>query len=879
MSRKRSFLSRLWGFLGGGPADRELEEELEFHLEMETGENLRRGMRPEEARRAALRRLGGLEQVKERYRDQRSLPLLENLLQDLKFAATSLIRNPGFTLIVVLIFALGIGANAAIFSVVHSVLITDLPYPEPDRLVQVHNVYRGYEASHTGLSLRFLEEQVDFMELAGTGQSSGVNLSHRGSAVFVRSRPVTTGYFAVLGIEPQLGRGFRPEDELKGATPVVVISHQLWRDQFESTPDILGETVRLGDVSHLVVGVMPADFFVIPPSDIWVPLQVQVSPQGTGTNFPVLARLHEGISLQVAAFRLEQLADRFRELYPGVNFTTFRPERYQQYLSDGIRTPLVLLLGAVLAVLLIACANISGLLMARAASRNKEVATRVALGGGQSRIMRQFVLESLLLGLAGGLLGVLAARMTLDLVTSLAPAGMFLWRTPEMNSTVLAAMLFLAAICGVVSGLLPARQAARVEVSEVLQEASSRGASAATNTRFRSALVVAQIAVSVVLLIGAGLLVRTFVNLRTVNVGFDPSNLVAAQMSMQGQRYASTTALAQFFEESIDRLTALPGVRTAAVANNVPVQRGLNLPIQAEGEEGRVVQAVDWRYVSPGYFETLGMELLQGRFLNQTDTAGSLPVAVVDQEFVRRFFPDGSPLGKTVYHHPMGDIADRDRQVVGVVPSIVSGGLGGQPQPTIYVSVRQVPDSLLRLVHGYFPTTFLLRTDDRGISFSLVRDAIASADAEQPISDFRTMDQVMMGTIQRERFQMVLISFFAVLALVMALAGVYGLIAYSVARRTREMGIRLALGATGKRVVALMLGRGLLLAGIGVAVGIAGAFGLTRFLQSLLFGVESLDLATFAGVGLLILLATALAGLIPSLRLLRLDPTVALREE
>ena len=804
---------------------------------------------------------------------------MQVLWQDIRYALRGFARTPEFTVVAVLTIALGMGATSSIYSVVDAVLLRPLPFPEPDRIVEILREFQGGGVSVQDFpTFEFLREHYRSCSyVAASIPASGTLVAER-QAEPVDLLNVSADYFEVFGVEPAHGREFSLEDEKQGSPLSLVLSHEFWTSRFGSEASIIGETVRLDGEMYAIVGVMPADFRPLPAADVWTPLRIDF--RGGGTNYQVLGRLRSGVALAQAQSELEGLAVAFRE--EGLRLPQEQrlvAMTYQDRLALSAETELFVLLGAVGMVLLIACANTACLLLARAAGRRREFAVRASLGGGTRRITRQVLTESVVLGMFGGGLGLLLAGWGAQGLVALGPAGYFHWGV-SVDTRVVLATLAVASATGVLFGMAPALQARRVDIWGELQSAGGRTASGG-RARLRDALVISEVALCTVLLIGAGLLVRTYVNLRNVELGFDPEGVVAARMRLQGAGYESAREVAAFFDESLARLRELPGVDSAAAVSNLPVERGLNLPIRIpHGLDAGEITSVDWRYASPEYFEVMSIPLLRGRYLGVRDAAGSPPVAVVNREFARRFFGDDDPIGVHVELHRFSDeVDDAPRQIVGVVGDVKTRGLAGPARPTMFVPVGQLPDGLLRVVHGFFQPNWVIRSRPGAEISPAAREVLSSLDPLQAFIGTRTMDQVVESSIQQQRFQSALIAVFAALALAMAAGGIYGLIAYAVSQRTREIGIRMALGASAETVLGTIVRQGVTLGAIGVMLGVVASLALTRFLQSFVFGVSTSDPATFGVVGTLLVGTAALASLIPALSVLRLDPAATLRNE
>jgi putative ABC transport system permease protein len=798
-------------------------------------------------------------------------------MSDLRHALRGLRKSPGFTAITVLTLALGIGANTTMFSVLYGILLRPLPYPQPEGLVQFAMDYRG---SLSGLGVtysqyQFLDEQAGPLEVAAS-TGVGFNLFAGGAADRVDGLRVSHDYFRVLGVSPQLGRVFLPEEDTPGGAAVVMLSHGLWTRRFGADPDIVGRTIQLDGRAHTVVGVMPAGFQTIPATDVWTTLAQVAHTVGSGQNLEVIGRLPAGGPLAAAQARLQSTNTAFHERFS----QTFSPEvdlgllRYRDLVTSDVQGPVRVLFAAIGLVLLIACANVANLLIGRAAGRSREMAVRVALGATRWRLVRQMLTESVLLALAGGALGLLLAEWGVQILLSLAPLSLPRAGEIQLDRWALGFTFIVSLITGVAFGLLPAWQAAKPRVHEALKEGSRRATAGTRQGRLRGALVVGEIAVSLVLLVGAGLLIRTFVNLIRTDPGFEVRGLLTAEIWLTGSGYDSTEAITGFYQELTRRLEAYPGVEGAAVVEaGIPLRRGGNMPLAVDGEGANA--AVEYRTITPEYLTVLGVPLERGRMFTAADAGGAEPVAIVNRTFAGRFL-DGEGLGRLIR---LGGTGNPDLRVVGVVGDLRSF-VGLPPQPAVFIPSAQTPPAFTRIFGGWFPINVVVRTagDPAALRATLGR-VIRETNTQVPVGRVQTMEEILSTSLAFQRFLMLLLGVFAGLAVTLAAVGIYGVMAYFAAQRTHEIGVRLALGALPRDVVRLVLRRGLMLAGIGVLMGLAGAAVLTRFIANQLHDVGAIDPLTFAGVaGVLVLVALA-ACAVPALRASGLDPVEALRHE
>jgi predicted permease len=808
--------------------------------------------------------------------------MIDALRQDAGYALRSLVKEPGFAAAAALTVALGVGANTAIFSIVNAVLVRALPYPEPDRLMVVTRKYASGEfgGQTSRRFLAFREHLRSFEALGATDGPSGVNLASGGDAEHVRALGVSHEYFPVFGVRPLLGRSFNADDDAAGSADVAVLSHELWARRFGSDPEIVGSGIVLGGRPYTVVGVMPAGFRAMPGADLFVPLRPATNPSGEGFNFNVVGRLADGVTREQAQTELDLIVAGLRRDDPRMFGARETPglQPFQEQLASSVRTVLLVLMGAVAVLLLIACANTASLVLARASTRGREIAIRAALGAGRGRIVRQLLTEAVVLAAAGGALGILVARWGLEGLAATAPAGLVAGQDVRIDAVVLGVTAILSIGTGLLFGLAPALAASRLDLAEAFKEDGTRAAVGGRAGWIRRALVTVQVASCMVLLVGAALLVRTVVNLRSVELGFDPFNLLTAQMSVNRSTYPGGGEVDQFYARALERIRQLPGVESAAVVSGLPVERGLNLLVHVlDGPAPREDQQTDWRYATPEYFAVMRIPLVSGRALAESDRGGGPPVAVVNERFARVYFDGRHAVGG---HIRLFDRQGPPVEIVGVVGNVQEQGLAGAALPTVYVPAAQAPEPILELAHHWFPVSWVIRTRPGSPpSSNAIRDEVRAVDSTQPFSTFRTMDEVIAESIAAERFQAVLLGGFALVALALAAAGLYGVVAYTVAQRTREIGIRMALGATVHDILRSVLGHGVRLAAAGVAVGCVGALALTRFLESVVFGVSTVDPATFTGVALFLLALATVASLIPAVRAARLNPMRTLRSD
>ena len=877
---------RFWG----SDVEADVDAELDFHVRELTERLVQEGRTPAEARAEAERRFGDYGRVRKACvgidrgweRQRRWRWLLADLWQDLRIGTRTLAKNPGFTTSAVLVLGLGLGAATVMVSVINAVFVRPLPFPEPDRILNV--VVFGDGPSPTiyhpqAVVALARDSSQAFAALAGSRETSGVSLASHHGSTHARSLMVTAGFFRVYGIEPQLGRAFVREDE--NDPSVVVLSHAVWAGHFDRDPGIVGQAVRLGGRPHTVIGVMPADFWSYGEVDAWTPFRPD--PNGLDQNYDLIGRLAPGWTAAQAEAELQALApglsDRLRTL---AELPTGEPigsrvgvQPHRDVLADRSQGMVWLLTAAVGAMLLVVCANAAGLQLARAVGRRQELAVRTALGGGRGRLLRQMLTESVLLSAAGGAVGVLAAAVGVRGLTATRPE-LAIWGL-AVDVPVLLGAFGIAIATGVLFGLLPGLLAIRGGPADAFHDSRSRSVTAARGSWMCRSLVAAQVALCTTLLVSAAGFLRTFVDLTSSDLGFEPANVLTASVSLQGPTYQSGGAASAIYRRTLDDLARVPGVEAATVASNLPVERGLNLALR-EAPGGPITSSVDWRYVTGDYLRVLGIPLVAGRAFGAADhRAGAAPVALVNEEYVRRV-GDGRTVIGTRLQATVIDFDDHAREVVGVLGDVRTRGVSAT-RPTVFVPAEQVPDELLGLIHGFFPVSWALRVraNAAGLVPSVER-ILREADPLLSITGFRSMDEVVGGAVAATRFRAFVLGLFAAAALTLAVAGLYGVVAYAVAQRTKEIGIRLALGASGRQVTTGFALGGIALAGIGAAVG-AGAAVLVAGLLRSLTGAQPPDPWTIAGVVLLLAAVSAAATIVPARRAAGVDPMRTLRVE
>lgn len=805
---------------------------------------------------------------------------MQSFFQDVRYGFRMLFKNPGFTMVAVLTMALGIGANTAIFSLVNAALLRPLPYPEAERIVHLSPLTRtGQEYSVTVGQFLFWKEQSRAFESVGAyAYNVFFNLWTGSEPVSVKGLYVSEDFFRVLAVSPAAGRTFTRDDDRPGAAGTVVLSYGLWQRHFAGTADVIGRKILLNGHDYTVVGIMPRTFQFAPASDLWVPL-LPANSADPGENFEMLARIRPGISLQSAQADATVILERFRREFGNAlapSIVELRAIPYRTWLGGDSRMSLLVLLAAVGMVLLIASANVVNLLLARMTSRRTEIALRAAFGAGPWRLSRQLFTESLLLALIGGAAGLVLAPWALDALLALTPrdsALIPLGGQVRLDLSVLGFTLVTSLIAGLATGLIPALELPRLDLNRLLRE-GSRMLSGSGQHRIRDLVVVAEMAVSIILLAGAVLLIRSLIDLHSVRLGFDPRNLWTMQMSLRAERFANTAQLWNFERQVLQRLQTMPGVDSAATVSNLPLERGQRIPVKVDGQQ---YQVTEHRAISPDYFRTMGITLQRGRPFLDSDEATSTPVAIVNEALVRRYWPKGDPLGETVVIG-RGEWEEAPRRIVGVVADSKLNRLGELVPPAVFVPQSQVKDPITHYTNQVFLAAGVIRSHS-SLDMAAVQEAVQQVDPQQPVVRLRTMTQVLGDSIASERFYAMLMAVFAGLALLLSAVGIYGVTSYSIRQRTQEIGVRMALGEGKAQTLRLVLGHGLRLAAAGTCIGLAAAFGLTRVLSSMLFGVGATDVATFVLAALLTCLTALLASYLPARRATRLNPVAALRNE
>ena len=868
--------------------ERELDDELRFHLEKEIEQNLARGMSAEEARFAALRSFGGVEQVKEESRDMRGVRFVEEFLQDVRYSVRVLLRKPGFTLTVIITLALGIGANTAIFSVVNAVLLRELPLKNPDEVMWVWSTRTDRDKAPFTLPdfLDYRDQNQTLNQIAAFC-NAGLNLTGNEKTERLQAMRVSANLFQLLGVDASVGRLLVPEDDDPARKQVVVLSYESWQKRFGGDRQVVGRELNLDGESYTVVGVLPSRF-TLPDRDaeLAIPLRPLVDPLRelrSSTNFlRAVGRLKPGVTRQQAETDLSAIVSRQRQQFgdPYIKKTGVRLVPIYEETVANVRTALWVLLGAVGMVLLIACSNLASLSLARASARHREMSIRKALGATSVRLVRQLLVENLLLTFTGGAVGLLLAVWGVRFLLALSPARLPRDIEIGVDLTVLGFAAAASLLAALISGVLPALQAGKTEIRTGLLSGAARGAGdAASRNRSRSILVIAEVSLSFVLLIGAGLLIRSFISTQAVDPGFDSSNVMTARLSLPKANYKDRAAVALFCDKLTERFQALPGVDSTGAISLLPIAPGLRtIPFfpKGQGTSKGDSYIAQYRLVTPDYFRALKIPLRQGRAFDTHDKADRTPVAIVNETLAGRFFPKGDAIGVQIEVDD-NNTGPRPVEIVGVVGDVKHVSLEDTPTIDIYLPMAQVPeDGVNTLTNSQY---WILRsTADPQSLEATIRRELRSVDADVASASIRTMESYLSDSVAPRRFNLRLLTIFSVAALLLAATGIYGLISYSVAQRTPEIGIRLALGATRQNIFRMILGQGLTLVLIGLALGLAGAFVLTRLIRSLMFGVTPSDPPTFVAVSLLLIVITLAAGSLPALRATKLDPLKALRD-
>ncbi len=814
---------------------------------------------------------------------------MQNFWQDLRFAVRTLIKSPGFTMVAVLTLALGIGANTAIFSLVNAVLLRQLPYRDPAGLVTVY-ASRPFSGKYPFSLPDFVDyrDQNESFEQIAAVANFNPNLTDRGEPERIIGARVSANLFEILGVQAIAGRALQPKDDDPGSPHVVAISYSLWQRRFGGDPNLVGQAIRLNGESYTVVGVLPRDFiFPFVRAGLAVPLVPEADPwtkdRGSVDFLRAVARLKPGVTPQIATAQMTALALRLEKQYPKYNSAKEAVNTYpmDEEILGAYRQSLYVLQGAVMVVLLITCSNLANLLLARANARHREIAIRTALGATRSRLVRQLLTESLTLSLAGASLGLVLAHWGAHALIRLSPAQLPRADQIAMDGRVLGFMLGIALLAGILFGLAPALESSRTDLNEELKGEGRGSTGGGSRGRIRSLLIVVEVALSLVLLIGAGLLLRSLMRLQSVQPGFDPQNVLTLRLSLPKTRYTSQEDLAAFYRQLYSRFQNLPGVESVGAINSLPMGGMLATveftivgrpPIEARDEP-----TANLRVISMGYLQTMRIPLLAGRSFTEAEDSHAPVVALINETIARRYWPNGNPIGE---HLKINDVNSgwRDIEIAGIVGDVKQTGLDAKPSFDIYLSLYQMsPDTIPWLRNNHY---WVLRTKTDPLALAAeARSQVQAVDRDVAAASVMTMEQAIDATVAPRKFNFLLLMIFAGAALLLAAIGIYGVMAYTAGQRTREIGIRMALGAQHSDVLKLIVGQGMRLVLLGLAIGLIGAFALTRVMAGLLFNVSSTDPATFAGISALLAAVALAASWIPARRASKTDPLVALRYE
>ena len=818
---------------------------------------------------------------------------MEILATDVKHAFRMLRQSKGFTAAAMSALALGIGANTAIFSVINTVLLKPLPFPDSGRLVVLMNSSpQGTSPAASVPKYNVWRKRTDVLDDISAYDTGGpgLNLSGGDRPEQVKGIHVSHEFFKLFGAQTILGRTFTADEDRPRGGRFIVLSNGIWQRRFGSDPAIAGKSLSIAGQPYTILGVLSSTFAFEPAADLYLPFQADPESTNQGHYFRVAGRLKPGVSLSEAQADLKLAGEEFKRRYPGSlgPKDSFTVEPMQQLLVRNVRTALFVLLGAVACVLLIACANVANLLLARATGRSREIAIRSAIGAGRGRIVRQLLTESVLLSLIGGVLGlaigVLGVRALLAVnpgnIPRIGPEG----SAVTLDWTVLGFTLLLSLVTGVLFGLAPALHASHADLNSVIKESGARSGSSLWKSKARGMLVVAEIALALVLLVGAGLLIRTFAALHNVVPGFDPHNVLTMETSLTGAHYDQTAGVDLMTRQVLDRIQAIPGVEAAAASSYLPLQGGLGLAFVIEGRpltNGPVHGGASWNYVTWRFFDVFRISIVRGRAFTERDNAGAPPVVIINEAMARRYWKDANPIGqRLIIGKGMGpDFVQAPREIIGIAGDTRDGGLNSDPFPATFIPLSQVLDSYMTLNNRFMPLSWLVRTKVAPFSLAApIQKAFRDA-ADLPVARVRTMDQIVVQSTARNQFNTELLVTFAFLAILLASIGLYGLIAYSVEQRTLEFGIRVALGADLPGLRNMIVRQAMILAVIGIVIGLASAYGLSRLLTSLLYNVKPTDPVVFASVSALLAGIALLASYLPARRALRIDPVIALRYE
>lgn len=859
-----------------------MDQEMLFHLESFTEDLVRSGVPRREAERRARIEFGGVEIAQESCREARNIHVFDQMRQDAAYAYRIFRKQPAFTLIAVLTLALGIGATTAIFSLLDAVLLRALPFRDPERLVML------WEGAAQTNNQRYPLAPANYVDWKAQNQSfedvaaleyTSYNLTGSGEPERIQAQKVTANFFALLGVTPVLGRSFLPEEDRYDGHKVALLSYGYWQRKFGGDAAVIGKEILLDEQQYMIVGVMPAGFqFLSKEMNLWTPKAFTREELLTRTEsyLTVIARLKPGVTLTQALADSTAIVQRINREHPLSNYEwTASVIPLREELTGDVRLVLVVLMVAVGFVLLIACANIANLMLARGVTRNKEIAIRSALGASRGRIVRQLLAENVLLSLIGGSAGLVLAWFSFSFLKQMVPVAIALQANLQIDLKALGFTALLSVFAGVIFGLAPALQGAKVDLNETLKQSNYRAGSQATQRRLRNMLVVSEIALALMLLVGAGLLIKTFLKLRALDLGMRPENVLTLRTEPSPKKYSELPKRAAFYRQTLERVRTVPGVAAAGYATAAPlVQKWGSGSFTAEGREPVPGQNALSRQASPGYMETIGMKLLQGRFFAERDDSQASPVAIINETMARQYWPDENALNR---RFKIGGVTSNKPwvTVVGIVADVKELGLDVPAKATMFFPYQQMADSFWNT-----PRELVIRVQGAPANvIAAVRQAIWSVDRDQPISNIRMMDEILADEMTERRVEMSLLAAFAALGLLLAALGIYGVLSYVVTQGTPELGIRIALGAQPADVLRLVLRQGMRLVAAGIGLGVMAALLMTRLIQTLLFDVTATDPTTFAGVALLLALIAMLACWIPARRAAKVDPLIALRHE
>ena len=818
---------------------------------------------------------------------------MDAFLKDLKHSVRMFLQTPGFTFVVIAALALGIGTNTAIFSVVDTVLLKPGTYPDPDRMVMFQNVFKGGRGGGASPNeFNFWRQQTQVAQDVSAFTFNVANLTGEGAPEQIQMTRASADFFRLLGADMVRGRSYTHEEDLPKAPKTAVLAYGFWQRRFGGDPKVIGKRITLSGEIYEIIGVVSPrlDIAIEEPPDLYVPFQLDPYRDDNAHYFTVIGRLKPGVTMAAANAQLQAGYPEYKRMHP-VPFDFpqigFGVQNLREAIVGSVRNSLFILLGAVAFVLLIACANVANLLLARATGRKREIAIRAAVGAGRGRIMRQLLTESVMLSVAGGVVGLAAGYAGIRAILRVSPGNIPLiprGGSVDLDWRIVAFTLGLSVVTGILFGLVPALQSSRADLNSTIKESSNRSGTGLRHHKTRALLVTTEMALALVLLVGAALLIRTFLAIRAVNPGFDAQNVLTMRMSLTGPQFGKAAGVAQLAREGVRRIRALPGVEAAGFTCCVPLEGGFGLPFQIAGRpDGPTSKGgAGWTMVSAGYFETFQIPVLRGRTFREQDDGGP-PVVIITQALAKQFWPKSDPLNdRIIIGRGVGPAFndERPRQIIGVVGDVRDGGLNREPGPNMYVLPGQITDGENASVSQIVPWAWVVRTRVPPLSLSSpIRNEVREASGGLPVAHIRTMEETISRSTASENFNMLVLTIFGCAALLLAAIGIAGLMAYSVAQRTQEIGIRLALGAEPRSIRNLIVFQGLRLVALGVVIGLAAAFGLTRLMASLLFGVKAVDPMVFSAVPIVLLGVALLSVWLPAMRASRVDPTQALRYE